>query len=130
VTPEPAIAEIPLPLHVLVVDDDPRVRDVLVAYLTEDRYASETATDGLEGLDRFHRGDFDLIVTDCAMPKLFGDKVAAVIELESPRTPVILITGFGDLMQSAPEQNHSADIVVSKQIRFSKFRETIASVLA
>jgi hypothetical protein len=33
-------------------------------------------------------------------------------------------------MQSAPEQNHSADIVVSKPIRFSKFRETIASVLA
>jgi CheY-like chemotaxis protein len=130
VTPEPTTADIPLLLHVLVVDDDPRVRNVLVGYLTEDGHTVETATNGQEGLDCFQRGMFDLVVTDCAMPQLFGDEMAAAIKREAPKTPIILITGFGELMRAAADQSNSADIVVSKPIRFSKFRETIASVLA
>jgi len=129
VTPEPTTADIPLPLHALVVDDDPGVRDVLVAYLAEDGHTAETATNVLEGLDTFHQGAFDLVVTDCAMPKLFGDELATMIKLESPHTPIILITGFGELMREAATEPNGPDLVVSKPIRFSKFRETIASAL-
>src|SRR6266545_8383565 len=91
----------PRPLRVLVVDDDPRVRDVLVGYLNIDGHAAETATNGQEGLDRFNKGTFDLVVTDCAMPGLFGDQLAAAIKELAPDTPIILITGFGDLMRAA-----------------------------
>src|SRR5947208_100533 len=42
----------PRPLRVLVVDDDPRVREVLVAFLHQDGHAVETATNGREGLER------------------------------------------------------------------------------
>ena len=46
-------------------------------------------------LDRFRQGVYDVVVTDCAMPELFGDQMAAAIKELSPQTPVILITGLG-----------------------------------
>ena len=112
------------------MDDDPRVRDVLVEFLKIDGHTAETATNGREGLDRFFAEGFDLVVTDCAMPQLFGDELAALIKAVAPATPVILITGFGDLMESALERPARADVVVSKPIRLSAFRETIASLVA
>jgi DNA-binding NtrC family response regulator len=114
---------------VLVVDDDPRVLGVLVGYLQVDGHTTQTATNGREGLERFHEGSYDLVVTDCAMPELYGDAMAAAIKQEAPETPVILITGFGDLMHAAAEHSIGADLVVSKPIRLGKFRETLASVL-
>ncbi len=102
---------------------------IYVGYLKEDGHTSETATNGLEGLDRFHSGVFDLVVTDCAMPEIFGDELAALIKAEEPTTPIILITGFGDLMRAAEQSPLGADLVVSKPIRFSKFRETVALVI-
>ena len=117
------------PLRVLVVDDDPRVRDVLVAFLHEDGYATETATNGREGLERFREGGYDVVVTDCAMPELFGDKMAEAIKQLAPSIPIILITGFGNLLDAAEEGTAGADAVVSKPIRLSKFRETLGSVI-
>ena len=117
-------------LRVLVVDDDPRVLEVLVEYLRMDGHETETAKNGREGLDRFFAGTFDLVVTDCAMPELFGDELAALIKAVAPATPVILLTGFGNLMRAAVERPARADIVISKPVRFNAFRETMAAVLA
>src|SRR5205823_14714426 len=113
----------PRGLRVLVVDDDPRVREILVGYLNVDGHLADTATNGREGLDRFHEASFDLVVTDCAMPELFGDQLAATIKREEPTMPVILITGFGELQRAAADQPGGPDIVVSKPIRFNAFRE-------
>ena len=119
----------PRALRVLVVDDDPGVREVLVAFLHEDGHATETATNGREGLERFREGGYDVVITDCAMPELFGDELAEAIKQLVPSMPVILITGFGNLLRAAEEGTTGADVVVSKPIRFGKFRETLASVL-
>ena len=119
----------PRPLDVLVVDDEPAVRDVLTAFLATDGHRATTATNGREGLERFREGAYDVVVTDCAMPELFGDKLAVAIKELSPETPVILITGFGDLMRQAQESPNGVDVIVSKPFRLSHFRETLASVL-
>jgi DNA-binding NtrC family response regulator len=116
-------------LDVLVVDDEAPVRDVLTAFLTIDGHRATTAANGREGLDRFQEGTYDVVVTDCAMPELFGDQLAAAIKELSPRTPVILITGFGDLMRQAEEHPGGVDVVISKPFRLSHFRETLASVV-
>ena len=88
-----------------------------------------TASNGREGLERFFQDSFDVALTDYAMPELFGDQLAAAIKEASPLTPVILLTGFGNLIQDAAPRSAGPDIVVSKPIRLSKFRETLASVV-
>ncbi|MBI1922614.1 PAS domain S-box protein [Candidatus Poribacteria bacterium] len=52
------------PLHVLVVDDELLVREIITDYLTRDGHTVETAANGAEALEKYHPGRFDLIVTD------------------------------------------------------------------
>jgi PAS domain S-box-containing protein len=102
----------PRALRVLVVDDEPQVRALTVAYLSTDGHSVVTAQDGHEGLECFKREHFDLVVTDQAMPGLTGDQLAAAIKHLAPNVPVLLLTGFigfGDLI-AAPASEVAAQV--------------------
>jgi PAS domain S-box-containing protein len=118
------------PLHILVVDDDPVVRKSVVAQLNTQAHTVETASNGREGLDRFESGRFDLVVTDRAMPEMGGDQLAATIEQSAPGTPVIMLTGFGDLMAAKGERPVGVDAVVSKPVTLDALTQAILKVIA
>jgi CheY-like chemotaxis protein len=125
----PARAAAPIgPLRVLVVDDEPIARDVLTEYLTGDGHQVETAANGREGFDKFKGGDFSVVITDRAMPEMGGDQLAAMVKEQAPSTPVVLLTGFGDLMNAAGEKPDGVDLVVKKPIRLSTLREVLAKM--
>ena len=56
-------------LHILLVGDHPMIREILASYLTEDRHVVATAANAKEALEKFQRNQFDLVITDQAMPK-------------------------------------------------------------
>lgn len=116
-------------LQVLVIDDDALVRDVIVESLQQAQHQVETATDGWEGLAKFRAGQFDLVITDRAMPKLNGDGLASAIKELHPTTPVILLTGFGEFMQANGELPKGVDCVMSKPFTFTTLQQTIAQVM-
>ena len=118
------------PLHILLVDDDPLVRKSVVAQLNTQAHVVETASNGREGLDRFASGRFDLVVTDRAMPEMGGDQLAATIERSAPETPVIMLTGFGDLMSAKGEHPVGVDSVVSKPVTLDALTQAILKVIA
>jgi CheY-like chemotaxis protein len=118
------------PLHILVVDDDPIVRMSVVAQLNTQAHTVEIASNGREGLDRFEAGRFDLVVTDRAMPEMGGDQLAATIERSAPDTPVIMLTGFGDLMVARGEHPTGVDAVVSKPVTLDALTQAIQKVTA
>ena len=116
------------PLHVLVVDDKPMIRDVVTEYLTEDEHTVETATNGREGLEKFYAGRFDLVITDRAMPDMSGTQLAKLIKEIAPNKPIILLTGFGDMMKNAEEKPTCVDCIVNKPVTMTTFREVLAKV--
>jgi CheY-like chemotaxis protein len=117
-------------LRILVVEDEPLVREVLGVYLSEDQHEIVTASDGREGLEKFRTGGgFDLVLTDRAMPEMNGDALAAEIKRLKPGQPVILLTGFGDLMSGAGEQPDGVDLVVSKPFTLTTLRGAIGKVM-
>jgi len=116
-------------LHVLVVDDEPLVRELLTEYLVGDGHTVETATNGREGLEKFSAGQFNLVVTDRAMPEMSGDQLAVAIKQISPTTPVVLLTGFGDLMKEAGEHPAGVDAIMRKPITLTEFHEALAKVI-
>jgi signal transduction histidine kinase/ActR/RegA family two-component response regulator len=125
----PARAAAPIgPLRVLVVDDEPIARDVLTEYLTGDGHHVETAANGREGFDKFKAGEFAVVITDRAMPEVGGDQLAAMVKEQAPSTPVVLLTGFGDLMNAAGEKPDGVDLVVKKPIRLSTLREVLVKM--
>jgi signal transduction histidine kinase/ActR/RegA family two-component response regulator len=116
------------PLHVLVVDDEPIARDVLTEYLTGDGHTVQTAVNGRDGFEKFKAGRFALVITDRAMPEVGGDQLAAMVKEASPITPVVLLTGFGDLMNAAGEKPDGVDLVVKKPIRLGTLREVLVKM--
>ncbi|HZJ17892.1 MAG TPA: response regulator [Chthoniobacteraceae bacterium] len=116
-------------LRVLVVEDEPMVRDVIETYLTEDQHQVTTAVNGREGLEKFQAGTFDLVLTDRAMPEMNGDRLADEIKKLNPSQPVIMLTGFGDLMNGAGELPPGVDLVVGKPFTLAALREAIHKTL-
>lgn len=118
------------PLRILVVDDEPLVGAVTAEFLIADGHSVEIAADAPEGLRKFHAGQFDLVITDRAMPDMPGDQVAAKIKDFAPGKPVIMLTGFGDLMKHSGERPPCVDKVISKPVTMSAIRSAIAEVMA
>ncbi len=117
------------PLNVLVIEDEPLVCDIITEYLIRDGHTFEVASNGLEGLERFEINKFDLIITDRAMPAMSGDHVATAIKQMEPHVPIIMLTGFGDLMNSTGERPIGVDLIVSKPVTIAKLRQAISQVM-
>ena len=86
------------PLRVLLVEDDPQVRDLVGEYLRRDEHEVSVAVSGREGLEKFGASRFDLVVTDLALEEMNGEQLAAAIKARAADCPVILLTGFADTL--------------------------------
>jgi CheY-like chemotaxis protein len=115
-------------LRVLVVDDDPMVRKIIGEYLKMEGHAAVIATGGREGLEKFQGAEFDVVLLDRAMPGMSGDQVAAAIKQLKPEVPVILLTGFGSMMQAAGEKPPGVDLVLGKPVTIAGLRSALAQV--
>jgi len=117
------------PLRVLVVDDHAAIREIVSAYLAEDRHTVETAADAREAMMKFRSDRFDLIITDRAMPEISGDELAASIKELEPNKPVIMLTGFADLINETGQRSENVDLIVSKPARLDDLRKAILKVM-
>jgi len=115
-------------MKVLVVDDEPGVRDIVSEYLTIDGHVVDTAKDGEEALAKFQAGSFDVVVTDQAMPEMNGEALAANIKQSAPHVPVVLLSGFGDMMKILGEKPDNVDLILGKPITLTEMRGALASV--
>jgi len=115
-------------LKILVVDDDPMVLDLLETFLVMLGHRAMLCSGGREALERFHNGEYDLVITDRSMPEMNGDQLAASIKFVRPTIPVILFTGFGEFMLASGERPHGVDLVLSKPIGLDTLKSGIARV--
>ena len=101
-------------LRVLVVDDDRIILTAIVESLNEKGHTAVAARSGREALERFSAGEFDAVVIDRAMPDMNGDEVATSIKSVAPDTPIVMATGFGEMMTTAGETPEGVDLILSK----------------
>ncbi|CAN5519562.1 response regulator transcription factor [soil metagenome] len=115
--------------HVLVVDDDPIVREVLQRYLLREGFQVTAACDGAEALDAVHESDPDLVLLDLMLPRIDGLEVFRRLraDSETERTAVIMLTAKGGETDRIVGLESGADDYVSKP--FSP-REVVARVRA
>lgn len=93
--------------NILVIDDEPEIREVLRAFLQRAGYIVHTASDGLEGVKVFSERSIDLVITDLLMPQQEGIETIMQIKTDHPNLPIIAISGGGrmagtlDILQTA-----------------------------
>src|SRR3954465_7845559 len=85
-------------MRVLLVDDDARMRQALARLLSGAGIAADVSDvgDGQEALDRLAAETFDLVLTDCNMPRMDGVTLVSALRARGDRTPVIMISGQDD----------------------------------
>jgi len=77
---------------VLVVDDEPAIREVIATLLEDEGYLVRHAKDGLEALDAINGNRIDLIVSDVVMPRLDGASLVRKLRRRGHLTPVVLMS--------------------------------------
>jgi PAS domain S-box-containing protein len=104
--PHPAMADAPVDLKILVVDDDDEVRRTLVDMLDMLGHQVVEAASGPAGLAAIGQQPFDLVMLDFAMPGMNGAQVAQEIHRLDASRPIVFVSGYSDTDQLRPVMNH------------------------
>ena len=120
----------PAGLRFLVVDDEQRVRDMVGEFLIRQGSTVETAANGRDALQKFHQNEFDLVITDRGMPEMNGDALAEAIKEESPNMPIIMLTGFGEMMISTEDRPEGVDVILGKPVTPAALRQAVPALMA
>ena len=115
-------------ISVLIVEDDPNIRELLQMYLEKDGYAVTLATDGGQGLDKFRSIKPDLVLLDVMMPVMDGWAVCKAIRAEG-NTPVIMLTAKGETDDKVMGLKAGADDYVTKPFEMKELLARIEAVL-
>jgi DNA-binding NtrC family response regulator len=84
-------------VKVLIIEDEPYVRESFSNFLTDLDYTVFEADDGKQGLDLFNKHEPDIVITDLRMPNLSGHQVLAELAQQAPDTPLIVASGTGTI---------------------------------
>lgn len=103
---------------VLLIDDEPLLREELGGLLSDEGYTLVTAADGEEGIARFRSEAPDMVITDVRMPRRDGLSVAMTIRREAPKTPVTVITGHGNERMVVEALRAGVTDFIKKPVRF------------
>ena len=82
---------------VLVIDDEKSIRNTLKDILEYEKYIVDLACDGREGIEKFQKGQYDVVLCDIKMPQMDGMEVLSKVMQLSPETSVIMISGHGNI---------------------------------
>ncbi len=113
---------------VLYIDDDPRVGFVMSRLLQKLGQQVDLAANGSEGLALFHANHYDLVMTDLSMPEINGREVTRIIKSAGNRTPVIILTGWGEGVLEDSDTDARPDYLLRKPISLAQLRETLDKV--
>ena len=112
----------------MIIEDEPDIQELLKNYLEEEGYETEQALDGIEGIGKFRRGKFDLILLDVMLPKVDGFGVLEIIRQESD-VPVIMLTALDDEAYQMKGYDLKVDEYVTKPFSIKLLLKKIEAVL-
>jgi CheY-like chemotaxis protein len=114
-------------VRVLVVEDDPDIRDVFSMLLRYEGADVASAGEGREALTLANCRDFDVLLTDLGLPDIPGDLLIRQLLATTPHRPrVVVVTGFGEPFHSLARAA-GADAVLSKPVDWARLLADVAT---
>lgn len=116
---------------ILIIEDEAAIRRVLTKILMEEskEYDVEEACDGIEGLEKLKKEDYDLVLCDIKMPKKDGLEVLSEIKKIKAETPFVMISGHGDLETAVNAMKLGAYDYISKPPDLNRLLSTVRNAL-
>lgn len=114
--------------RLLVVEDEPDIRELLMNYLSNEGYQVVSASDGVEAIDLFSKENYDLVILDIMMPKIDGFGVCEVIKKQS-NVPVIFLSALNDDKTQIKGYDLMADDYITKPFSMPIFLRKVKALL-
>ncbi|MBX4197874.1 response regulator transcription factor [Candidatus Parcubacteria bacterium] len=114
-------------MRILIVEDDPEIRDSLKQSLEAESFAVDSASDGEKGSYMARTNDYDIILLDVALPKKDGCTICTDIRAAGKTTPIMMLSVMADAQEKIRLLNAGADDYMSKPF---SFRELMARIRA
>jgi DNA-binding response OmpR family regulator len=122
-------------LHILCIDDDEQILEIMKACLATYDHQVGVASGGMSGLELFRTAllngnPYDVVITDLTMPDMNGWQVAWTIKAESPGTPIVMLTGGGPMTHEGGEMASAVDVMVGKPPRMQELNSLLLLMTA
>ncbi|TDQ23999.1 sigma-54-dependent transcriptional regulator [Tenacibaculum caenipelagi] len=116
---------------ILIIEDEAAIRRVLKKIISEENnsYEVEEAEDGLAGIEMIKNTDYDLVLCDIKMPKMDGVEVLEKAKKIKPETPMVMISGHGDLDTAVNTMRLGAFDYISKPPDLNRLLNTVRNAL-
>ena len=114
---------------ILIVDDETPIRRTLRDILEFEQYDVDEASDGLECISKVQRDKFDAIIMDIKMPKMDGIEALERLQILSPETPVIMVSGHGTIDTAVEAVKKGAFDFISKPPDLNRMLITVRNAL-
>jgi two-component system response regulator AtoC len=114
---------------ILIVDDEPLIRDSLFEIMKIDGYKVQTAQNGEDALELLKKSSVDIVVTDLKLPKMSGVELLEGVKKLRPETEVILITGYGSIESAVDAMKKGAFHYVTKPINDQEIKIIISKIV-
>ena len=115
-------------MHVLIIDDDPRITALLKRALNFEGYSAAIAGDGVDGLDKALKGNPDMVVLDIMIPEMDGWEVCRRIRAET-NVPILMLTARDEVADRVKGLDMGADDYLVKPFALEEFLARVRSAL-
>ncbi|UCE31696.1 MAG: sigma-54-dependent Fis family transcriptional regulator [Burkholderiales bacterium] len=117
-------------LNVLVVDDEPAIRQVLSAAIRKAGYEVDSARSGVEAASKLAKGDFDVVLTDISMPVMDGMELLRHAREQGLDIPFIMITGYASVESAIEAIKAGAYDYITKPVRHEEILHRLSQIEA
>jgi putative two-component system response regulator len=115
--------------RVLVCDDEPHIREPVAIFLRQNGFEVDTAVDGKDGLSKFEKKDYFLVITDINMPGMTGLELLGAVKKLRKEVDVVMITGNVDLDYAIDAMKKGAYDYFRKPFDFEDVMLTVSRVV-
>ncbi|MCL9685554.1 sigma-54-dependent transcriptional regulator [Legionella maioricensis] len=116
--------------RVLVIDDEPDIRELLTLTLSRMGLFCDTAADFKQGIESIKRNKYSLVLTDMRLPDGDGIEIVKFIQKFKPQLPVAVITAFGNVEGAVNTLKAGAFDYVSKPVNLKMLKELVKTALS
>jgi DNA-binding response OmpR family regulator len=116
-------------LRILIIEDDPDIRNFVKNILIEEAYAVDTAADGVSGELMAFDCDYDLIILDNMLPHKKGLDVLRAIRENKNTAPVLMLTALGEISDRVAGLDAGADDYLVKPFAVAELRARVRALL-
>ena len=114
---------------ILIIDDERPIRSTLKEILEYEKFKVDEAEDGPVGLDLIRKNEYDIILCDIKMPKMDGMEVLETIQKEGFETPVVMISGHGNIETAVESLKNGAYDFIQKPLDLNRILVTIRNAM-